>query len=927
MAAYVYERLVMIGPWSGPRFLAGRATVFNANGYDPLLEGLGSEIVRSSVPGTRSSAQVTILNVTFSGKLVSQHAIDDPIEGKVVTIYERPISPADPARTLFVGRVRKKTMTQELVTLECVDESVQLSPKLGRVIDTATWPRARKEDVGKELPIPVGEVEDMEGHVTEWNPSASLADDLNSSATEFDLSDLPAEFPVSGTVRIDDELIAYTLADPGNPALSVPPSLQGLSRGQGGTAAKAHVRGSLVIVVDDFSVAMNAVALTTNLNAIRVVDSAGRLVRLPFGTVGTSLGIVRVTYTETPTFLEETGPRDIARIEMDAESLGNTALDPLNAAGDAPGFEGRNFSIVAPGSNLLALERAASVAFRGRVEKILVTIMHSGNRADTSILGDVEVRVGGMAVGVLSPTDQFDADLQAVARGRNRGPVDVPDAPTRQAATLYFDVHRQTNDTRFNTVTNGWITAADKARVTDKSLNAPPGRCPSTGGTPNNDRNEFQVTVLPPNISATDSLQKVRLKVRHGADAEANVLPPGQSGNYLLEIERPAFLGPGTPPPASIQATSGLLPLSPIVKDDFVEWDVSSLSYTNAEIFNMQFTMMLLSFLGSTAPVYAVYEAWLEIEYLAADPAQDTGSIQNDIEVPLLIASTWDDLQTLEVEVEGDGVDTDIQVFHVLFNVLFTPQRHQPPERIFLDVDCPTLQGTPADIISELWQNALLGNNAPSTIDLAAFAAASVDQAAAGYVAAAIASVLRGPKLMEAIVALAAETRLRVFLDLGQLRAAFVADLSALPAPSATLTRAELAATPVVQGIDIEAGPMVNRVAAKFDRTEREDFRGTLRDEDLGSIAAFGEFFLDLGFGFVKSLAAAQATVDSLLERRAAPWDELSLSQPLDFGRVRGLLDLLALTFGWYSASRFEVELVVTESEHRVTVRGRTLPP
>ena len=926
MTSFDYERLVEIGPtWTGPRRSAGRPTTFGLNGYDPYLAGIGSEIVRSAIRGARSSAQVSLFNLDFAGKLVSQHAIDDPIEGKTVTIYERPIGLGAPAsRTLFVGRVRKKTMTQEIITLECVDESKQLSPKLGRVVDTTTWPRARPRDVGGELPIPLGVVEDMEGAITEWNPYASLAEDLDGAATSLELSELPEEFPTSGSVRIDDEIIAFTGTDAGDPSLSIPPSLTGLTRGTGGTAGKPHVRGSLVIVLDDFSVALNAVGLTTTLNAIRVLGTNDRLVRLPFGAVGIASGISRVTYAETPTYLEDTGPKDINRIEMDAEDAANTATDPLNAAGDAPGFEGRNFADITS-DQILAVKRAAAVAFRGRVEKILVTVMHSGNRADTSELGNVEVYVGGTSVGVLSPTEDLDPDLQAVARGRNRGPVDVPVTPTRTAATLYFDVHRQTNDTRFNSLVSGWITPADKARVTDHSLNAPPGRALSNATPPNNDRNEFQVSALPATIPGGDSLQKVRLKVRHGADSEANVLPSGQSGNYLLEIERLPFLGPGDPT-ANIQATSGLLPLSPVVMDDFVEWDVSALAYTNAEILNMQFTMMLLSFMGSTAPVYAVYEAWLEIEYLAADPVLDSGSIQNDLEVPAAVASTWDDLQGLEVEVRGDNGVTRLQVYHVLFNVLFTPQRHQPPEAIFLDVACPTLQGTPAAIISTLWQNSLLGNNSSGTIDAALFTTAGAEQAAAGYVSAAIAGVLRGPKLMDAILDLAEETRLRVFLDLGLLRAYFVRDLSALPAVSATITRAELAAAPILQGIDIEAGPMVNKVVARFNRTEREDFKGTLPDSDGPSIAAFGEFVLELALAFVKTQAAAQLTVDSILERRKDPWDELSLVQPLDDGRARGLLDLLALSFGWFSASRFEVDMVVTESEHRVTAKGRTLP-
>lgn len=942
-----YDYLVKIDPnaaaWSGPRFLAGRPLSFDGDGYDEILAGFGGEIVNSIREGVRSSASVVVANnrvlPVVTGKLFSRYCLDDPIENIEVAILEK-FRDEVTARTIFVGMVRKRDMSENTVVLELVELGLNREKVLTAKIDTASFPRARESDVGKDIPIPIGTVEDAELPVVADNAFVELAEEVDETATEIPVTEPPSAFPASGSVLVEEEVISYTGISPANPPTQPNALLTGATRGAASTVAKPHLNGALVVSRDTMDFGADSSGLDATVLAARAIDpSSGARVDLALPSMVTAGGRRLARYSETPTYLATSGPRDTVRIEADEVGGGSTAADAAFAAGDNPAFDGRNFALIGTtGSEILELRRAAAVPFRGKIERVLLTVMHSGNRGDDFELGTPSVFVNGVGVGALTSQDSFDDELQQLARGRNRGPVDVPVAPTLRQAAITLDVHRfgldgggagPNPDTRFNTLASGWITAADAARLNDGDQNPPPGRMLGDGSPANRGRNEFQVTVggIPDDITQTDSLQKVRLVCVHGGDTEAGPFPAGQTGNYLLEIEEPPFFAPGDPTP-NVQVTSGLLPISSTVKVEKLEWDVSAMAKTVADLAGMQFTVTLLNFVPDTAIRYATYEVYLEIEYLSSDPVRDAGSIQTDIplDIQAVKIADWDDLQLAEIRIEGDGTNS-FAVYHALFNVIHTPQAFRFPSRILFDIQAaPELTGTPAELISALWTEASLGGNAAGTIDAASVTAASTSQDAAGYTAANIGGLIRGLKLMDAVSQLALETRLRAYVFLGVLRLSYIEDLASLPAVSRTLTKDDVKGPIRVRGSDIERD-LSNRISTRFAFTDFDGFRKGLELTDAPSIAAFGDFRANLDLAFVQDIVPATATAASLLERRKAPFDRLALDVGLELRNDVGLEELLALDFGdWFDAARFEVDTIAELLDHRIRLSGRTLP-
>ena len=914
-----YDYLVQIDPsWSGPKNIAGRPLTHNLVGYDMFLGPMTGSIFRSTNTGRRSSASITILNKEFGGKLVSKHAEDDPIENKTVSILEL-FRDEPTARTIFVGVVKRARISETGLVLELVEPSLNRSTRLAKTISTDIWPRARRSDVGRPLILPIGDVVDANPPILKHNLSTTIAVDLDDSTEDIEVNNIPDDFPASGLVRIDEEVISYQSITPANPVLQTNAILVGVpgsARGQSGTVAKAHSRGRRVVVVDTFAIGIDSEGGATTVDAISAINAEGERIALPLPpTTIVENGVTIAQWDETPTFLEETGPKDIQRVELDGD-FGSTSSDPLNAAGDNPAFEGRNFSTITIAPNeTLALQRTQSQAFLGKIEKVIATILHSGNRGDVSRLGLANVFVGGTQVGLLSSTDKFDSDLQAVARGRNRGPVDVPVPPESGNATITPDV------AAFDQVSASgiarWVDPVlDPARSNDGVVDPPPGRAAFLGpGTTGFSMNRYQISLnnLPVNVSPTAVIDSISFRVRHGGDTEADSINafPGELSGYIINVRQGGAF-PGTLRAQALPVTS-----VPIV-DDVATWSTPAALTINdlpSFVFEMQFNQAA----ASPNRTFAVYEVFVDVEFTDTSPQRDSGSIQNDFEVPASVASTWDDLQNLPVLVVGDGTN-EFFVYHVLFNVIYTPQRVIVPERFAANLDA-AVDGDPATVISELWS--LVGNG-PATIDAASFAAASARLIAEGYTASTIRGLVRNRELFAVVNQIAEEFRLRVYVELAILKAAYIEDYANLPPTSRVVVKDDLSQRPQVARSDIETA-IVNRVVAKFDRTDLEQFRGEEVDSNPASIALYQEKTRDLNLDYVATSAAALKTAGLIIERFSLPYDNLSYKVTLLLKDI-SLLELQELYFGpWYQSPRFEVESISDTLDHQINIQGREL--
>jgi hypothetical protein len=105
------------------------------------------------------------------------------------------------------------------------------------VVDTDTFPSADPDDVGKKRNTIYGSVNHVPCRCVEGGAVDNLNEEIDSSETEFDLSDA-SEFPTSGTFGVDEEEITYT-GKSGN-------TLTGCTRGANGTDAAIHATGSAV---------------------------------------------------------------------------------------------------------------------------------------------------------------------------------------------------------------------------------------------------------------------------------------------------------------------------------------------------------------------------------------------------------------------------------------------------------------------------------------------------------------------------------------------------------------------------------------------------------------------------------------------------------------------------------------------------------
>lgn len=906
-----YDYLVEIESWGGYSFLASRALGFESNGYDELLIGVGS-IVQSIDPSRRSSCTVLMSNREYGPEAArfSDRFSSEKIEGKTVIVREL-FRGAQTARTLFKGVVLKRDYNEESVSLELVESDLRRSLELGKVVDTTTFPDAKPSDVGAVIPTIFNDPTDVVCPVVKSNASSRLAAELESSSTADIALDSVEGFPNSGTVRIGREQISYTSLDTANNELSGT-----ITRGASSTKAAAHIQGSLVVVVDDYEIAIDNTTQGTTVLKAEAIGSENRRYPLPDpDSYVDSSGVRLARWNETPTYQEPAGELEALAIELDRDG-GSLAIKSTQAFGAHADYTESNYAELHKHSGnedaLIGFSRVEKPS-RGRIKKVLAIVNHSGNNSQltvgtgTSVLDTVEVMVETetgsprVTAGTLSPIDQIDTDYQEIAEKKARRPVDVfsggntnqtgvvisPDGLTQASPN---DAGFFSTEPKANTIDNnhGSVGVIDNTQ----SGGAEPGRTLTA-----------TLSAIPSGIPTGATLNKVKALFKHGGSGPQGAEINGATASFKLKEV------------STDRASATVNSNNTAQVVDSIEY--SPAGQTVADLTDYKIEILVGNVLTVTR--WNLWEIWFEIDYTDANGTEESsGSVVNMFDVTSIL-DTWEKVSNPLIDLRCQTSNTGVRIYQVGFAVIYEPTQERVPDKVALSLD-GGITGTPAQVIDALWRT-IAGNSAGS-ISSADVSALSSALNTAGYTASAVAGAIRS-SLIDAVQRLAEECRFRAYVLNDVLRLKFIEDISTATA-SLRIDHSDLVDQPSLEGSDTER-QVKNLIRLRYKLSEVDDFRETLEDSDASSITNFGEQLEERDLQFVIDATAAGETKDMILDRFAEPFDQLSFEVSLDFRNSLSLLQVVEIALGWLSIAKFEIQETEETGNHTIVVRGRVL--
>lgn len=145
---------------------------------------------------------------------------------------------ADPPQEMFRGYVRKHPIPDDnTVQLQLQDETLRFERTyIGVLVDTATYPNADPDDVGKVIPIPFGTVKKLRALAVNAGIKTSLPANINAVVTSFAVSE--SGLTAGMVVTIDEEeILINTVAGE---------TITNCTRGYNGTIAAVHQKAGVV---------------------------------------------------------------------------------------------------------------------------------------------------------------------------------------------------------------------------------------------------------------------------------------------------------------------------------------------------------------------------------------------------------------------------------------------------------------------------------------------------------------------------------------------------------------------------------------------------------------------------------------------------------------------------------------------------------
>ena len=318
--------------------------------------------------------------------------------------------------TLFVGRVFQVRSADEMeVDLELVDVSFYADKLIGMLVNDTDFPRAPAGSIGKMIPSVFGAVEDVPGVHTESAFKTRLAASVLAADTTITVAST-ADFPSSGSIRIDDETIGYT----GKTATQ----FTGCTRGAVSTVATSHVTGTLVAEVANEQWLFHDGPAT--ISNIRKVNSKGEEypvdpleVVLVFSTAMAS----GVTLVLPPAVVVRGEGSNWASIDNEGPSAFDNSLDAGKAAALHSDWREDNWATINAVNSKLSVERTTNfdgpVLVSGVLKSYLVIEHHRVATLSAGKRVEVRLEIGGVPVLILGDLQvQSDTPDRALQQGR-----------------------------------------------------------------------------------------------------------------------------------------------------------------------------------------------------------------------------------------------------------------------------------------------------------------------------------------------------------------------------------------------------------------------------------------------------------------------------------------------------------------------------
>lgn len=894
-----YDYLVDISGWSGPSYLAARPLTYDGNGYDDLLLGIGS-VFRSVDPTRLNSCEIRVSNHLVNGQRFSDYlrgSVANRIENKQVTV-RRWFRDEGTAVTIFVGQVRSRSISELEVALEVTELRPVEGPICRTVIDSDTWPNARQTDVGRVVPVNFNTVPDVDIPITVDAPFSRLSTEIDSSSTADLELDSVEGFPSSGTIRIGREKIAYTGV---NTSLK---TLTGISRAQSSTVAAAHIQGSLVLVLATFEAAIDAQSSTATISKVVAIDGDNE--RFPLSqpnshAVANSTRVAR--WSNPPTYFYPKGEAEAVGIEFDGDG-GSTATNPGNARAKDAGYTESNYSTV----SLATINEAhisthvKELADRGRIKKVLITVNHSGTNPKLGTdLGSVEVlaapisQPSRVSVGFLSETDDLDSDFLELAEQRGRRPVDL----AQESQTVTGAIVQPTSVAENGLILNAGTLAgsnADNARDGDNATVLNVGVRGGSAGA----EYLFYISAVPGTLPASATIDEIRFKCRHGSASENST----QSATITLFESGSPVAGPGSfsPSTSEVEETATFTPTGKTISD-------------------LTLYVGRIQMNGNTGIGFQwdVQECWFEVDYTDNTPEGSTGSTVNQFDATAELGS-WERLSSCVIDIRHRSGLGEWRLYHVGVQVIYEPLEEKLPTKLYAEI-AGSITGDPATLIFQIWT--LYGGMSIGSINLLDITDASTRLAAEGFSATTFAfSLATREDVWVTIQSIAAQSRLAVYFEGGQLRLQYLELAASITTNYQALSRSDIQA-PQLASADLE-NDLVNQVSIEYDESAIDGFKATLNDEDTTNQAQFGKRVADLQLPALRSSAVAQKIADYMLDRQSIPWEVLEFAVSME-QRSLELLDVLSVDFGWIDFSKVQIEEIEEQNDHTFKVRGREL--
>ena len=266
----------------------------------------------------------------------------------VSVVLGETINGTQTTQLLWAGAIEDVQETEEMFVITAVDPTRKLLLPLTESVNETTYPDAETSANGSYCPLPVGRVKQFSPYAIVDQKWTALEEELPENSGVIHLKSVE-NFPDSGVVVINDELIGYTSVS----GTYGENTLTGLTRGYDGTTAQTHAANSLAFIGTEQTIngtdiygpvyKLSGVAGPTGVTSVQAHDSGGKasfeLDATDYVVEENSSGVLLGLRRRRPQSPAQRDDSIWYAVEMDRNSSNNRSLQWEFAAGANPGFD------------------------------------------------------------------------------------------------------------------------------------------------------------------------------------------------------------------------------------------------------------------------------------------------------------------------------------------------------------------------------------------------------------------------------------------------------------------------------------------------------------------------------------------------------------------------------------------------------------